>query len=111
MAVTTTSNKIQKLLNQRKNMDTINVKRFGLATGLTATLLYAGCILVMATVGYSGTVSFFNSILHGIDTRSVIRTDVSFWEACMGIIEVFIIGWLVGACIAAIYNITSKTKL
>lgn len=111
MAVTITSNKIQKLLNPKKNMDTINIKRFGLATGLTATLLYVGCILVMATVGHGGTVSFFNSILHGIDTTSIIRTDVSFWEACMGIIEVFIIGWLVGACLAAIYNISSKTKL
>ncbi|MEJ5962981.1 DUF5676 family membrane protein [Pedobacter immunditicola] len=92
-------------------MHTINVKRFGLATGLTATLLYAGCILVMATVGHSGTVTFFNSIFHGIDTTSLIRMNVPFWEVCMGIIQVFIIGWLVGACIAAIYNITSKTKL
>lgn len=92
-------------------MHTINVKKFGFGTGLTAALLYIGCILVMATVGYNGTVKFFNSILHGIDTRSIIRTDVPFWEACMGIVEVFIIGWLVGACIAAIYNISSKTKL
>lgn len=90
-------------------MDTINVKKFGFATGLTATLLYFGCILVMATVGHSGTVTFFNSILHGIDTTSIIRMNVSFWEACMGIVEVFIIGWLVGACIAAIYNISSKS--
>lgn len=90
-------------------MHTINVKKFGFATGFTASLLYVGCILVMATVGYDGTVKFFNSILHGIDTTSIIRTNVPFWEACMGIVEVFIIGWLVGACIAAIYNISSKS--
>lgn len=102
-----TSNQILKLLNQ-KTMHIINVKKFGFATGLTAALLYVGCILVMATVGQSGTVKFFNSIFHGIDTTSIIRMNVSFLEACMGIIEVFIIGWLVGACIAAIYNISSK---
>lgn len=92
-------------------MDTINVKRFGLAIGLTATLLYSGCILVMATVGHNGTVTFFNSMLHGIDTTSIIRMSVPFWEVCMGIIQVFIIGWLVGACIAATYNISSKSTL
>ena len=90
-------------------MHTINVKKFGLATGLTAALLYVGCILVMATVGYSGTVKFFNSLLHGIDTTSIIRMNVPFLEAGMGIVEVFIIGWLVGACIAAIYNLSSKS--
>lgn len=102
-----TSNQILKLLNQ-KTMRTINVKKFGFATGLTAALLYVGCILVMATVGQSGTVKFFNSLLHGIETTSIIRMNVPFWEAGMGIVEVFIIGWLVGACIAAIYNISSK---
>jgi len=103
-----TSNQILKLLNQ-KTMHIINVKKFGFATGLTAALLYVGCILVMATVGYNGSVKFFNSILHGLDTRSIIRMNVPFWEAFMGIIQVFIIGWLVGACIAAIYNISSKS--
>ncbi len=90
-------------------MHIINVKKFGFATGLTAALLYVGCILVMETVGYNGSVKFFNSILHGLDTRSIIRMNVPFWEAFMGIIQVFIIGWLVGACIAAIYNISSKS--
>ncbi|HRO47977.1 MAG TPA: DUF5676 family membrane protein [Niabella sp.] len=60
---------------------------------------------------HSSTVKFFKNILDVIDTTSIIRTNVPFWEACMGIVEVFIIGWLVGACIAAIYNISSKTKL
>ena len=89
-------------------MHTINVKKFGFATGLTAALLYVGCILVMATVGQSGTIKFFNSLLHGIDTTSIIRMNVPLGEAVMGIIQVFIIGWLVGACIAAIYNFGSK---
>lgn len=90
-------------------MRTINVKKFGFAIGFTAALLYVGCILVMATVGHNGTVKFFNSILHGIDTASIVRMNVPIWEAGMGIVEIFIIGWLVGACIAAIYNLSSKS--
>jgi len=73
-------------------MNTINVKKFGFAAGSTAALLYVGCILVMKTVGQSGTIKFFNSLLHGIDTTSIIRMNVTFWEACMGAVEVFIIG-------------------
>lgn len=89
-------------------MLTINVKKFGFATGLTGTLLYAGCILVMATVGQNGTAKFFNSILHGIDTASIVRMNVPFWKACMGLVETFIVAWLIGASIAAIYNAANR---
>ncbi|MBN9351849.1 MAG: hypothetical protein J0H55_14305 [Chitinophagaceae bacterium] len=89
---------------------TINVKKFGFATGLTCALLYAGCMIVMATVGQNGTVKFFNSLLHGLDVSSVIRMKIPFGEACIGIVEIFVLGWLVGACIAGIYNATLKAK-
>jgi uncharacterized protein DUF5676 len=84
----------------------INVRKFGLAFGLTGVLLYLGCILLMATVGHSGTVEFFNSLLHGLDLSSIIRMDVPLWEAGIGIIETFILSWLIGACIAGFYNAT-----
>lgn len=89
-------------------MNTINIKRFGFAFGMAGTLLYIGCILVMITVGQEGTVHFFNSFLHGLDTSSIIRMQVPWWEALMGIAETFIISWLVGAVIAAAYNISGK---
>ncbi len=89
---------------------TINVKKFGFAAGLTAALLYLGCIIVMATVGHDGTIKFFNSLLHGVDVSSIVRMNIPLWEACIGIVETFILGWLIGACIAAIYNSTLKSK-
>jgi uncharacterized membrane protein len=58
----------------------------------------------MNTTGQEGTITFFNSLLHGLDTTTIIKMDVSIWEAVQGIIQTFIIGWLIGACIAAIYN-------
>lgn len=91
-------------------MLTINIRKFGFATGLTGALLYLGCIIVMTTVGHDGTVKFFNSLLHGLDVRSLIRMNVPFWEVCMGIVETFILGWLIGASVAAIYNSTIKPK-
>ena len=84
---------------------TINVKKFWFAFGLTCAIFYLGCIIVMATVGYNGTVKFFNSLLHGLDVFSIVRLKIPLWEASAGIVETFIIGWLAGACIAAVYNV------
>jgi uncharacterized membrane protein len=82
----------------------LNVKKLGFTFGLTGALIYLGCMIVMNTTGQEGTITFFNSLLHGLDTTTIIRMDVSMWEAVQGIIQTFIIGWLIGACIAAIYN-------
>ncbi|MAM70666.1 MAG: hypothetical protein CMP91_05925 [Gammaproteobacteria bacterium] len=89
-------------------MNRIDVKRFGLATGSTLAFLYLGCMFVMATTDTDTTILFFNSLLHGIDVRSILRTDMPLWEALMGIVEIFALGWLAGAAMAAIYNISAK---
>nr|NQU90287.1 hypothetical protein [Bacteroidota bacterium] len=89
-------------------MKTINIKRFGLAFGLTGALLYLGCIILMATVGREGTVQVFNNLLHGLDTSSIIRMNIPWWEAMIGIAETFIISGIIGASIAAIYNLSAR---
>ena len=82
----------------------INVKKLGLAFGLMGALLYLGCMMVMFTVGHDSIVNFFNSLLHGLDVSSIVRSDVPLGEAGIGMVETFIIGWLIGACIAGLYN-------
>ncbi|MEZ7516159.1 DUF5676 family membrane protein [Flavobacterium frigidarium] len=82
----------------------------GFATGLTGALLYLGCMIVMLTAGKEGSIKFFNNLLHGLDTSNIIRMDVPLLEAFFGIIQTFILGWLLGACIAAIYNVQIKIK-
>ncbi len=86
-------------------MGTIKPKKLGLAVGVTAVIVYLGCALVMAVLGREGIVLFLNSLLHGLDVSPLIRMNVPWWEALMGAAEVFILGWLIGAAIAAIYNI------
>ncbi|MBX3266249.1 MAG: hypothetical protein KF831_06030 [Acidobacteria bacterium] len=85
-------------------MKQLNIKKFGFAVGSTAALLYLGCMVVMFTVGRYATVRFFNSLLHGLDVTSIVRMDMPIWEAGIGILVIFILGWLSGSCIAAIYN-------
>ena len=89
-------------------MNKINIVKFGLATGTTGVIFYLGCILLMIIAGGDGTVLFFNNLLHGLDTSSIVRMDVPVIEAFLGIIQTFVLAWLAGASIAGIYNISSK---
>ncbi|NOY36012.1 MAG: hypothetical protein GXO83_00375 [Chlorobi bacterium] len=89
-------------------MKTLNIKKFGFAIGVTGALLYLGCILIMLIAGHDGTVAFFNSVLHGLDTSTIIIMKISWWKALIGLVETFIIGWLTGASIAFFYNLTNK---
>ncbi|WP_339887187.1 DUF5676 family membrane protein [uncultured Flavobacterium sp.] len=88
----------------------INVKKLGFAFGLTGALIYLGCMIVMITAGKEGSITFFNSLLHGLDTTTIIRMDVPLTEALLGIVQTFILGWLIGACIGVFYNVQIKVK-
>lgn len=88
----------------------LNIKKLGFSFGLTGTLIYLGCMIVMLTAGQEGTITFFNSLLHGLDTTSIIRMDVPPLEVLMGIVQTFILWWLIGACIGAFYNAQIKIK-
>ena len=85
-------------------MGVINVKKFGLAFGLTSLVLYSGSVLVMALTGREGTIVFFNTLLHGLDVTSIIRMDMSLAEMLIGVVQAFVMAWFVGALIASIYN-------
>ena len=85
-------------------MNHISIRRFGLAFGITGALLYFGCTLVMLILGHDSTVKLFNTLLHGLDVSSIIRMNISLVEELMGLVQTFILSWLIGASIAAIYN-------
>ncbi len=89
-------------------MVAINIKRLGLAFGSTLALLYLGCVLLMLIAGREGTIFFFNNFLHGIDVTTIIRMNMPWWEMVMGIVEIFILGWLTGATIASVYNFSLR---
>ena len=97
---------------KRTNMKLIHIKAFGLAVAIIAALLYLGCALVMNFTGAETTRLFFNSLFHGIDIGNILRMNVSFRETTLGLMQTFIIAWLNGATIAAIYNILmSRIKI
>jgi hypothetical protein len=104
--------KIRSILKPLKQitMNHINIRKFGLAFGITGGLLYFGCALVMLLLGHDSSVNFFNTLLHGVDVSSIIRMDISPVEGLIGLVQTFIISWLIGACIASIYNVSSNKE-
>ena len=91
-------------------MKLINIRKLGLAFGITGALLYFGCTLTMLILGHDSTVKYFNTLLHGLDVSSIIRMDVPLVEVLTGLVQTFIISWLIGACIAGIYNVSFNKK-
>ncbi len=91
-------------------MDAINVRKFGLAVGLTMVILRLGCIIVVSTISREQAIAFFNTLLHGIDVSSILRTEMSAQEMMFGLIQIFVLGWLTGATVASIYNFSFNKK-
>lgn len=91
-------------------MKHININKLGIAIGATGVALYVGCMLIMAIFGTDGTIQFFDYLLHGLDTSSIIRMNIPLSESLIGIVLTFLIGWLSGACIACTYNFTMRNS-
>jgi len=91
-------------------MNTINLRRFRFAFDITCALLYIGSILVMVIFGHDNAVIFFNTLLHGFDVSSILRTNIPLQEV-LGIALMFIVSWLTGTSIALVYNFASNRKL
>lgn len=95
-------------------MQMIHVIKFGRACGFAGALLYMGCVISMAFLGHDAIIVFANSFFHHLDVSSIIKDSPMGWgEILMGTVEFFVICWLAGASVAAIYNyslLKEKTK-
>lgn len=91
-------------------MHTLSVTRFGFAVAMASALSYVGCVFVMMTVPQKAAIRFFNSMMHGVDVTPIMRWDMPMWEMAVGLLEIFILGWLFGAVIAMFYNLAAGQK-
>lgn len=89
-------------------MGTISIRRFGLALGSACALTYSACAFVMSCVSREASIRFFNGILHGLDVTPIMTAEMTLRGALIGIIEVFVLGWLFGAILACLYNISVR---
>lgn len=91
-------------------MHRFSVWWFALALASSFAVAYLGCVWVMLTVPKETAIQFFNSIMHGVDVTPIMRWEMSWWEMVIGVLEVFILGWLFGALMAVIYNLGGAPK-
>jgi len=89
-------------------MNSVSVERAGFAFGAACGLLYLGCVFVMLAAPKDAVVRFFNSILHGWNVEPIMRWDMPWWEAAIGVVEFTILGGLFGALVAALYNVSGR---
>ncbi|MEK6926234.1 MAG: DUF5676 family membrane protein [Nanoarchaeota archaeon] len=84
-------------------VDKLNTRRVANSLGVVfagVSLLCAIFVLVL-----SGTaMSFFNNIFHGIDITQIAKTSVSFGSIIIGLVEAFVLGWIIGWLFAVVYN-------
>ena len=85
-------------------MNTLSPTRFGFGLAVASSLAYLGCAFVMSVVPQETAVRFFNSMMHGVNVEPIMRWDMPLWETIVGVVEIFILGWLFGAIIAVFYN-------
>jgi len=88
-------------------MSKINIKSMSISFGITGVLFYIGCVLLMRTIGQESSIKFFNNILHGLDTSSIIKMTYSVSDTIIGAFQTFILWGLFGLCLSIIYNYLS----
>ena len=74
--------------------------------GATGLVYYLGCMLTMAALPHEAAVTFFNSLLHGLDVEPVLRTSVPISQVALGLVTTFILGGVAGVLIAGLYNLS-----
>ncbi|MBN1359392.1 MAG: hypothetical protein JW993_02320 [Sedimentisphaerales bacterium] len=86
-------------------MDRLSTTRLRFAFARVCAALYAASTLIVMAGPRETVIVFFNSVLHGIDITPIMRWEMPWWEMIVGVLEVFIIGWLYGMAIAIFYNL------
>jgi protein-S-isoprenylcysteine O-methyltransferase Ste14 len=84
-------------------MQRLNTKASGFAVGGGLALLYLASVFVIHTLPRHVAIYFLNSIVHGIDVTPILRWEMPWWEMVVGVLHVFILGWLFGSALAILW--------
>lgn len=84
-------------------MDKLNEKKVAFSLAGTSGVIYVICAILVA-ISPVGTVKVFGYLFHGIDVSKIMRESVTFMGTVIGLIEIIILGAVVGYIFAMIYN-------
>ena len=83
--------------------DKLNAKRVALSLASVAAIVYVVCAILVA-IFPTEIVNVFGSLFHGIDISKITRESVPLGSTILGLIEIFVLGLIVGWLFAKIYN-------
>lgn len=89
-------------------MNKLSPGRFGIAIGTAGAIFYVGCMIFMAIAPMDSVTWLSNSLLHGVDVKSIMRDSVPLSQSLVGVLCTFAGGWIFGAVSACIYNFGSE---
>ena len=78
--------------------------RLGAACGIAGAVFYVACMIFMATVPVDSVTWISNSLLHGVDNKSIMRESVPLPQSLVGILTTFAGGVIFGSLVAWFYN-------
>lgn len=84
-------------------VDKLSPKRVALSLAIVAAIVYIVCAILVA-INATWTVNTFRALFHGIDISQIARTSVPIGSTILGLIEIFVLGLIVGWLFAKIYN-------
>lgn len=91
-------------------MDKLNPKVTALALGSVSGIIYIACVLLFAVAPRAG-IALANTMVHGLDLASITRATMApFGTILVGLVEIAILGYLVGWLFAVMYNYFAKQK-
>ena len=82
----------------------INTMKFAKATGLTGSIFYLACTLVMTFLPKGILIRLANLLFHGIDFENLLRMDIPISETLIGIVVSFFFWGLLGYILVRVYN-------
>lgn len=88
-------------------MEELNKKAVGLTLGITSAIVYLICA-VWYVIAPKSLISYGNYLFHGIDLSSIASKTITFSSAIIGLILIFISGYLIGILFAGLFNYFNK---
>lgn len=84
-------------------MDKLNVKRTSYSLAAVVGIVYLICAILIA-IAPTLTVNVFGALFHGIDITQIARTPVPLTSTILGLIEIVVMGYLIGWLYGTVYN-------
>lgn len=89
-------------------MSKLNTNQVGLSLAIVFAIIYILCAILVAILPLQTIITYSNYVMHGIDITTIAAKTISPVGLIIGIIEIFVLGYIAGALFAFFYNWLGK---